>query len=120
MANNFFKKIKEKLAAKPSEDFDTQFWKKFDNEFNLSEIPEAKVIPLFAGLKNIMSLGMAMILIIAIGVTVKMRLEGDPSEMLTEASVLEYEEVLDHLEEFAEFEDINLSEEDWDLLLADT
>lgn len=112
-----FKLMKKKLSTHVEEcvdsDFDQRFWAKFDQEFHLKKNESHKRMNWGGAL-------LTFALLIVVGITVFYRLPENEMNRELAAQIIPIETALENMEVFAEWDTIDLSEEEWDLLLKDS
>jgi hypothetical protein len=116
--SKFFKVLKKKLSRNVSPDFDNKFWKNFEEEF-----PNKKM-----GLKELLNIkivfpSMAAVLIIS-GLVVNYQMQNEREFKLENSPLVSMAPILgevnpEDLELLSEMESIELSEEEWEILLGD-
>jgi hypothetical protein len=105
--NKFFARLKEKLSAKVTRDFDKKFWAEFERSVNIERPRRWK--PFFYPV----AAAAVLFLCLAIGLQMKNR----QAQMLADSKVVleifEEQEMLHDMELLSSFLDIPLSDEDW-------
>jgi len=111
--NKFFNALKERLTETPSPHCDRTFWAKFESEFGKKQttISWWKIL-----LPTLSSAALILFLVFRAPKSTDIELAETATMM---EMVLSDAEMFEELELFAVLEDIELSEEEWNLLLED-
>ncbi len=113
---NVFGILKGKLERKPDRLFDQQFWAKFENEFGSAPKPVRSRVPQWVQIG--MAFGISAIAVFA------SRSYFDnlpvPEDMKQSMAIMREVEMYENLDMFLTLDDVNLSDEDWEILLKDT
>jgi hypothetical protein len=113
---NVFDILKEKLQKKPDRYFDQQFWTKFEAEFGNEPAPS--YFRMHRWIQITLVAGLSVIAVFA------SRSYFDnmpvPEDMRQSMAIMSEVEMYENLDMFLTFDDVNLSDEDWEILLKDT
>lgn len=111
----FFAELKNKLKRSPDRSFDQRFWARFESEF-ANPLPKSSPFPYlrWAGAGT----AVASLLVLATYGWVQ-RSARVLEEQTSTALLLEERDLVDNLELLTTFEDPELDEQDWEILLGE-
>lgn len=112
---NVFEILKEKLQKKPDRYFDQQFWAKFEAEFGNEPTPAHFRMHRWIQV----SLVAAMSVIAVFASRTYFDNMPVPEDMRQSVAIMEEIEMYENLDMFLTLDDVNLSDEDWEILLKD-
>jgi hypothetical protein len=113
----FFEALRKKLMLKPDRHFDQRFWARFEAEAGLEKRTSSFA---FFSRPVILRFSTALVLAVAIYVGQHLYFKPSPQDITMGADLISQKEMIEDLEFFLAIEDVDMSDEDWKLLIADS
>jgi hypothetical protein len=131
---SFFSLLRSKLRREPDRAFDQRFWLKFEREFGVNpntsstnesqrEVPLDRLLSWLRPARFVLAAGAAASLVMALFAKSPWKdramLPADLAEISSTGPVISSLAVIENLDLFATFDDVNLSDQEWDDLLGE-
>jgi len=112
---SFFLALKKKLERAPDRNSDQRFWARFENEFGSSTRSTLR----FGGWRMASASVLAIVLVVFAGKIALDRFPRSLDGQSAEAQFLQDQELFENLELLSTFDDPDLEEQDWNILLGE-
>ena len=117
--NIFLKTIEEKISVNPSPSFDKNFWSAFDKVSSINQSEKHSFFQSLLSKPMIPALSVSLVVLFSVLYINNYTPSINQSDSIA-MEIIEMEQLLENMEILAEVEDINLTDEEWEILTGDS
>ena len=117
--NIFFKTIEEKISINPSPSFDKNFWTAFEKVSNINQSEKQGFFQSLLSKPMIPALSVSLVVLFSV-LYINNYTPSINQNTSIAMEIIEMEQMLENMDILAEVDDINLTEEEWEILTGDS